>query len=79
MSNVDDNMWIQYVAFGLSLAMGSQWMSCTYEGLKGNLLQAAAPLGHNYANAVGPIMLNFAIITIIPTWVNIKVFLINIE
>lgn len=82
MSNIDDKMWLQYIAFGLSLAMGFQWMSTSffnsttgdYEGLKVNFVQPATPLGQNYSNAIGPIMLNFAILTIIPSWVNIKVY-----
>jgi hypothetical protein len=73
LTNLDDNMGVQYVAFCVSIIMAAQWMSTSFiAGFDSSRLVAAAPVGLQYGQVVGTVMLNFAIVTIIPSWINIK-------
>lgn len=80
LSNLDDNMWVQYLAFCVSIIMIIQWMSTSFVvGFDSSRLVAAAPLGIIYGQVVGTVLLNLAITTIIPSWINIKRKDVNVQ
>jgi ABC-type amino acid transport system permease subunit len=80
LSNLDDNMWVQYTAFGLSIALIGQWVSAAFiNGLQVERIRISDPIGLSFGQVLGTIMLNLAITVIIPSWINIKVESFNTE
>ncbi|KAI8902374.1 hypothetical protein BC833DRAFT_616838 [Globomyces pollinis-pini] len=80
-SDMDNNMVIQYVAFVFSVLMIAQWnSSALINGLDTSNLKIQTPVTLNdYGSVVGNVMLNFAITTIIPSWINIKDKNVNVQ
>lgn len=81
LSNLDDNLFVQYFAFAVSLLIGIQWISSSpsYSILR---IPAATDFTRNYKNygcICGTIMLNLSLTTIIPTWINIKKSKVNAQ
>ena len=75
LTNLDSNMWVQYLSFVLSILLAVTWMSTSFvSGLDPTRIPVAVSTPLSYGSVVGTIMLNFAVITIIPSWINIKVF-----
>jgi ABC-type uncharacterized transport system permease subunit len=62
------------VAFGLSMVMITQWISASaISGMSIERVPLAEPLSLAYGDVIGTIMLNYAVVTIVPSWINIKV------
>jgi hypothetical protein len=85
-TNLENNMWIQYTSFILSILLALQWVLTSffdsfgnYKGLDPDLLQEFAPLDDSYGKTIGTIMLNFAIVTMIPSWINVKQKDVNVQ
>jgi ABC-type amino acid transport system permease subunit len=80
LTNLDDNMWVQYCAFGLSIFLILQWVSTAIiNGLSFERIHPADPIGLSYGAVLGTVMLNLAITVIIPSWINIKVIVSHLE
>ena len=80
LTNLDSNMWVQYLSFVMSVILAVMWMSSSVvSGLDSSRIPVAVSDPVSYGSTVGTIMLNFAIITIIPSWVNIKSKDVNIQ
>ncbi|KAI8925618.1 hypothetical protein BC831DRAFT_263070 [Entophlyctis helioformis] len=78
--NLDDNIGIQIGAFVLSLLILTQWTSSgIINGLDVSRAPATVPLGLSYAQVVGTIMLNLAVTTIVPSWINLKSKDVNVQ
>ncbi|KAI8902864.1 hypothetical protein BC833DRAFT_571884, partial [Globomyces pollinis-pini] len=81
LSNLDDNLWVQYVAFAFSLMMVAEWdTSSALNGFAADRVRALGGATFNsYQQVVGTVMLNFAITTIVPSWINIKNKNVNVQ
>lgn len=80
LTNLDDNMWVQYLAFVVSIIMTLQWLSTSFiVGFDTSRLVSAVPFGVVYGQVVGTVLLNLAITTIIPSWINIKRKDVNVQ
>ncbi|KAI8912601.1 hypothetical protein EDD86DRAFT_178635, partial [Gorgonomyces haynaldii] len=76
--NLDDNMWIQYASFFISLLIILQWITSS-NNWDTSRMPAFAPLGIEYGQVVGTIMLNLAVTTIVPSWINLKSKDVNVQ
>jgi amino acid permease len=80
MTNLDDNMWVQYLAFGMSMVMVAQWISAPFVAkLPVVTIPAATKQGKDYGSVIGTVMLNFAVTVIIPSWINMKSKEVNVQ
>lgn len=80
LTNLDDNMLVQYGAFCFSIAMAFQWDSAAIvSGLDSSRTPAGVSDGSSYGPVLGTVMLNLAITTIIPSWINIKRKDVNVQ
>nr|KAJ3418034.1 hypothetical protein HK105_000450 [Polyrhizophydium stewartii] len=71
--NLDDNIGVQIGAFAISLLILLQWCtSAIANGLQSSRMPLLRPLGWSYGQVVGTVMLNLAITTIVPSWINMK-------
>ena len=80
LTNLDDNMWVQYLAFVISMIMTIQWMSTSFVvGFDSSRIVSFVPFGIEYGQVIGTVLLNLAITTIIPSWINIKSKDVNVQ
>jgi hypothetical protein len=80
LTNLDDNMIVQYGAFCFSVVMAFQWDSAAVvNGLDSSRIPVAVADGSSYGPVLGTVMLNLAITTIIPSWINIKQKDVNVQ
>ncbi|KAH9276493.1 hypothetical protein BASA83_001196 [Batrachochytrium salamandrivorans] len=71
--NMDDNLGVQIGAFFISILILIQWCSSSFiTGLDLSKMPIIAPPSWSYGQVVGTVMLNLAITTIIPSWINLK-------
>jgi hypothetical protein len=79
-SNLDDIIWVQYVAFILSILMVGQWVSAPFVAqLPLVNIPALTNGGNEYGSVIGTVMLNFAVTVIIPSWINMKSKEVNVQ
>lgn len=72
--NHNSNSILNSVAFCLSLVISLQWIgSAIKNGLHREKVPAFGSNPQGYAQTIGPVMLNLAFTTVVPSWVNIKV------
>ncbi|KAK5665698.1 hypothetical protein BDV3_006745 [Batrachochytrium dendrobatidis] len=78
--NIDDNMGIQVGAFIVSIAILIQWCSSSIAiGLDAQKMPILASPSWSYGQVTGTVMLNLAITTIIPSWINLKRKDVNVQ
>lgn len=81
--NLDDIMWVQVVAFILTLACWAVWVAASLDSpeFKGNNSEWAIPtipavndnpVAGSQAAVLGTILFNFGFVTTVPSWVNEK-------
>ncbi|KAJ3039107.1 hypothetical protein HDV00_012597 [Rhizophlyctis rosea] len=77
--NLDDNIMIQIVAFCLAMIIGLEWIGASIvNGLVPSRVPAfGQPSG--FAQAIGPVLLNLAFTTVVPSWINIKKKSVNAQ
>ena len=69
--NIDDNMGVQLGGFVMALVILLQWCSSA-TSLNPQNTPAFSQTPMDYGKVVGNVMLNLAVTTIIPSWINIK-------
>lgn len=79
--NLDDNMWVQYASFALSIFIAAQWSSSSSD-----LVLSRIPIATNlhdnyqlYGTVGGTVMLNLAVSYVIPSWINLKAKEVNAQ
>jgi hypothetical protein len=73
MINLDDNIVVQAISFVIALLIGIQWISASaLKGLEMNRVPPFAPASIAYAKTLGPVILNLAFTTVVPSWINLK-------
>ncbi|KAJ3262246.1 hypothetical protein HK103_002659 [Boothiomyces macroporosus] len=80
LTNLDDNVGIQYGSFIFSILMIAQWCQASVTtGIHPENVKHFRPMGSQYPAVIGTIMLNLAVTTVIPSWINIKKRSVNVQ
>ncbi|KAJ3325184.1 hypothetical protein HDV06_004974 [Boothiomyces sp. JEL0866] len=80
LTNLDDNVGIQYGSFIFSILMIIQWCQASVTtGIHPENVKHFRPMGSQYPAVIGTIMLNMAVTTVIPSWINIKRRSVNVQ
>ncbi|KAJ3014518.1 UNVERIFIED_CONTAM: hypothetical protein HDU68_000240 [Siphonaria sp. JEL0065] len=69
---LEDIVWIQTLTFAITMIVFVEWI--VVSGISGLHLHYVPALGDssNYAGLVGVVMLNFAFVQTIPSWINVR-------
>ncbi|KAI9204310.1 uncharacterized protein BJ171DRAFT_506959 [Polychytrium aggregatum] len=79
---LNENIYVQIVSFIVTIAVFSFWVGISIQKLVTSGPEAPVPMFGpvvDFGGAFGPIMMNYAYITVIPSWVNLKDRHINIQ
>ncbi|KAJ3271527.1 hypothetical protein HDV01_006578 [Terramyces sp. JEL0728] len=80
LTNLDDNIGIQYGSFLFSIIMIIQWCQASVTtGIHPENVKHFRQMGSQYPAVIGTIMLNMAVTTVIPSWINIKKRSVNVQ
>ncbi|KAJ3028115.1 UNVERIFIED_CONTAM: hypothetical protein HDU68_002436 [Siphonaria sp. JEL0065] len=71
MSNLDDNIQVQIIAFVVTLVVAAEWFVESTFTLEKHRVQPVS-LSSAFANLLGPIILNFSCTLFVPSWINMK-------
>lgn len=77
--NLDDNINVQIAAFAITMGIFVEWITASvahgFDGVGSGVVPAVAGdgSGNAYEGVVGIVMMSFAFVATVPSWVNIKV------
>ncbi|KAI9204296.1 uncharacterized protein BJ171DRAFT_506875 [Polychytrium aggregatum] len=79
-SSLNDNIYVQIASFFVTIAVFGLWLGVSLYAGATSGWQAISPFGQTPdGGAFGPIMLSYAFITVVPSWVNLKEKSINVQ
>ncbi|KAI8611291.1 hypothetical protein BC830DRAFT_667701 [Chytriomyces sp. MP71] len=70
-SNLDDNIQVQIVAFVMTLVVSAEWVVESSFSVKASRVPTLS-VSPSFGNLLGPIIINYACTIFVPSWINLK-------